>query len=224
MSSDGRLNLAFVDGADVLNNSLNWYHDTNFENSFLLEKKKDTCPTIMLEKTNSKVNVKMFDVNNCKGACTKVEVKEKTSIVKSLLKGSKTSIINSGILNNKMINTSIISNIGQIQKKLADPNNLSCTDSDDSLLGNPNDPNSVAWLVQKILNYIKIIGPILVIIFSSIDYLRALVQSDNDTLAKLHKKLLTRIVLVLLLFFVPTIVNALLALFGFTNTTTCNLE
>ena len=269
--SDGNINLAFLDGTDVLNNSLNWYHDINFKNDFLLAvnetKKKATCPTLTLEKKNRKVKVysRILDVNNCKGACTKIESKKiitgksiivdgiiKTSainsylsalndsnntavnnnnvskglgnnIIRSIFKSGKTSILDS-TLNTKILNTSVINNISQIQKKYKDEENLNCTDSDDSLLGDPNNEDSVAWLIQKVLNYIKIIGPILVIIFSSIDYLRALIQSDNETLAKLNKKLITRIVLVLLLFFVPTIVNALLALIGFTNTSTCNLE
>lgn len=98
--------------------------------------------------------------------------------------------------------------------------NMNCN----SLLGDTEDEESVAWLVQHILNYVKLAGPVLVLIFTSIDYLKALVQSDDETMAKNNKKLATRILLAVLLFFIPTLVNVLLGLFGFTTSGTCNLE
>ena len=80
----------------------------------------------------------------------------------------------------------------------------------DSLLGNPNDENSVAWLLQTLLNYIKVIGPILVIVLSSVDFLKVIVKSDDDAMAGATKKLGYRSILAALLFFIPTIVTAIL--------------
>ena len=37
---------------------------------------------------------------------------------------------------------------------------------DDSLLGNPDDENSVAWLIHKILSYVTICGMILVVVLT----------------------------------------------------------
>ena len=99
---------------------------------------------------------------------------------------------------------------------------LGCT-GDNSLLGDPDDPNSVAWLVQKALNYVKLAGPLLVLVFTCIDYLKALVQSDDDTMTKNNKKLVTRIMLALLLFFIPLLVNVVLEQFAY-STITCGLE
>lgn len=92
-----------------------------------------------------------------------------------------------------------------------------------SILGDPNDPNSVAWLLDKILSYATLAGVILVVIFSSIDFLKGIVKSDDDTLAKARKKLVLRLIFAILLFFVPTITNALLDLFGLTSESTCGI-
>lgn len=97
-----------------------------------------------------------------------------------------------------------------------------CTGGD-SILGDPNDPNSVAWLLDKILSYATLAGVILVVIFSSIDFLKGIVKSDDDTLAKAKKKLVLRLIFAVLLFFVPTITNAVLDLFGLTSESTCGI-
>ena len=94
----------------------------------------------------------------------------------------------------------------------------------DSLLGNPEDEDSVAWLLQKLLNMIKIVGPILVIVLSSVDFLKVIVKSDDDAMAGATRKLGYRLILAGLLFFIPTIVTAILQLFGITSDPTCGIE
>jgi len=94
----------------------------------------------------------------------------------------------------------------------------------DSLLGDPNDPNSVAWLLQEILNYIKIIGPIFVVVLSSIDFAGVVVKGDDEAMTKAKKKLTTRLILAACLFFVPVFVEVLLDLFGITSNATCGLN
>ena len=98
-----------------------------------------------------------------------------------------------------------------------------CT-GDNSLLGNVNDENSVAWLLQQILNYIKILGPILVVILSSIDFASVVVKGDDEAMAKAKKKLITRLVLAACLFFIPVFVSAILDMFGITSNATCGLS
>ena len=87
------------------------------------------------------------------------------------------------------------------------------------ILGDPDDEDSVAWLVQKILNYIKILGPILVVLLSSIDFIMVIVKSDNEAMAKAQKKLIMRLILAVLLFLIPTLVQAILDIFGITSST-----
>ena len=95
---------------------------------------------------------------------------------------------------------------------------------DDSILGSVNDPNSVAWLLQQVLNYIKILGPILVVVLSSVEFAKVIINSDDEAMAKAQKKLITRIILAACLFFIPTLVQAALDLFGITSDSTCGLQ
>ena len=107
---------------------------------------------------------------------------------------------------------------------LEDYNKEQNCDGSDSLLGDVNDENSVAWLLQQVLNYIKIIGPILVVILSSIDFASVVVKGDDDSMAKAKKKLITRLVLAACLFFIPIFVSAILDIFGITSNATCGLS
>ena len=107
---------------------------------------------------------------------------------------------------------------------LGDYNQEQTCDGDDSILGNVNDENSVAWLLQQILNYVKVIGPVLVVVLSSVDFVVVVVKGDDEAFAKAKKKLITRLILALLLFFIPVIVTAILDIFGITSSATCGIN
>ncbi len=94
----------------------------------------------------------------------------------------------------------------------------------DSMLGDPSQEDSVAWLLNKILTYATLAGVILVVVLSSIDFLKVVVKSDDDAMAKAAKKLGIRLILAALLFFVPTFTNAMLDLFGLTSESTCGIQ
>ena len=91
-------------------------------------------------------------------------------------------------------------------------------------MGSTSDEDSVAWLVQKVLNYIQILGPLLVVILSSIDFAKVIIMSDDDAMAKATKKLTTRLILAASLFFLPVIVSVLLNTFGITTNAVCGLK
>lgn len=93
-----------------------------------------------------------------------------------------------------------------------------------SLLGSPGDANSVAWLIDKILSYLTIVGMALVVVLSSVDFAKVVMKGDDDAMAKATKKLVTRLILAGLLFFVPTLTSAIFALFGLTSDATCGLQ
>ena len=105
-----------------------------------------------------------------------------------------------------------------------DYNQEQTCDGGNSMLGDPNDEESVAWLLQQVLNFIKVVGPLLVVVLSSIDFVKVIVNSDDDAMQKAFKKLGQRLILAALLFFIPTIVEALLDVFGFTSDSTCGLS
>jgi len=78
--------------------------------------------------------------------------------------------------------------------------------------------------LQHLLDYIKIIGPVLVIVLSSIDFASVIVKGDDEAMAKAKKKLTTRLILAACLFFIPMFVSVLLDLFGITANATCNFN
>ena len=92
------------------------------------------------------------------------------------------------------------------------------------ILGDPTDEDSVAWLVQLVLNIVKVVGPILVILLSSVDFIMVIIKSDNEQFQKAQKKLITRLILAILLFLIPVIVEILLQVFGFTGDATAGIR
>lgn len=93
-----------------------------------------------------------------------------------------------------------------------------------SILGSTEDEESVAWLLQQLLNYVKILGPILVVILSSLDFAKAIITSDDENMKKSEKKLVIRLVLAIALFLIPTLVSVLLDTFGITTDAICGLK
>lgn len=114
--------------------------------------------------------------------------------------------------------------IDDVEDDLGEYNQEQSCDPDQSLLGNPNDPDSVAWLLQQILNYIRVLGPILVVVLSSIEFAKVIIQSDDEAMGKAQKKLINRLILVVALFFIPTIVEVVLQLFGIMGNPTCGIK
>lgn len=80
---------------------------------------------------------------------------------------------------------------------------------------------SFGWLLNTILSYIRIIGPILVVILSSIDFIKAVVGFDEKAMKEAQNKLIIRLVCAVALFLVPTLVQLLLS---FINETVCTLN
>lgn len=101
--------------------------------------------------------------------------------------------------------------------------NIDCDGSDNSILGNVNNPDSVAWLIDHLFNYIKVLGPLLVIVLSGFDFAGVIIKSDDDAMAKAKKKLIIRLVLAAALFLVPTLISFLLNLFGITSSSVCGI-
>ena len=88
----------------------------------------------------------------------------------------------------------------------------------DSILGDPNNKDDVAYFLQQIFNIIKYLGPLLCLIFSVIDFVKAAASQDKEALAKAGKTTLKRVILALCLFFIPLLINYLFPLIGFYGT------
>lgn len=128
--------------------------------------------------------------------------------------------INDSKEKNNLIQTEYIHNFAKAKNSNNNKQNTttvsSCT-GDDSLLGDVSDEDSVAWLLQKIFNYIKILGPSLTIVLSSIDYIKAIVSSDEKQMNKVNSNFVKRLIAAVLLFFIPTITSVMFGIFGITT-------
>lgn len=65
-----------------------------------------------------------------------------------------------------------------------------------------------------ILNAIRIVGVAMVIVFSTMDFANALIVQDSEALKKAGQKSFQRLMIAIVIFFVPIILNILLALVG----------
>lgn len=76
-----------------------------------------------------------------------------------------------------------------------------------TIFGDPTDKKSVAYLIQTLLNYIKVLAPILVVILSSMDFIKVIWTSDDESMKKAQQKLGKRLVAAVLLFLLPTLIG-----------------
>ena len=89
------------------------------------------------------------------------------------------------------------------------------------ILGNPDNEDSVAWFLVKILDYLKLLGPLMILVLSSLDFAKAILMSDDESLKKAQSSLITRLILAALLFVLPTLIEVVLDIFGFTSSDVC---
>lgn len=101
--------------------------------------------------------------------------------------------------------------------------NQNC-EGDNSILGSIHDPNSVAYFLQIIFNWLKLIGPFIVVVMSGIEFTKLIVTGDDDGMKKAKTKLITRLILVALLFFLPDLISAFLELFNITSSGICGIQ
>lgn len=83
----------------------------------------------------------------------------------------------------------------------------------------------VLGIINKIMNWIKIIIPILLIAYGTLDFTKAIFSGKEDDMAKLRKTFINRIIAAILVFIAPIFVNLLLTLanevWDFINPNTC---
>ena len=83
---------------------------------------------------------------------------------------------------------------------------------------------SVGWILQRILNYIKIFGPILVILLSAIDFIKAIMSSDEKLMQSVQSKFIIRLIATIALFLIPFIVQLILNIFLGISNPTCGIQ
>ncbi len=130
--------------------------------------------------------------------------------------------INSQMKNNSSSNNTQHSNsvdISDFQNQQTCEGVFGAVDSDGNF-----EEESFGWLLQTILNYMKIAGPVLMILFSMFEFIKAIAVSDEETMKKAQSRLVTRIIAVVILFLLPYLVGEILKLINGISNPTCYLR
>ena len=87
-------------------------------------------------------------------------------------------------------------------------------DSCNSYFGDPDDSQYPAYWMQWALNIIKYVAIAALLVLSTVDFIKALVSNDKDALKKAGTTTAKRFIYVVILFFLPIIVDFIMRLFG----------
>ena len=93
--------------------------------------------------------------------------------------------------------------------------NVGYTDMDCyGLLGSTSDPNDPAYWLQKALQVIRYAGIVALFVLSTVDFVKAIVNQDNDALKKAINTTVKRFIYAVLIFFIPMLTESILKFFG----------
>jgi len=81
-----------------------------------------------------------------------------------------------------------------------------------ALFGSKSDPDSIRYLLNEVLMYPKIIVPILVIVLGMVDFGKAVMASKEDEMKKAQTTFIKRVLISVVIFLVPTIVDIIMYL------------
>lgn len=87
-----------------------------------------------------------------------------------------------------------------------DPNDAGEYDANGKIIRSP----SIAYLVNYVLKYVRIIVPMIIIVLGMLDLGKAVVSGNEDQMRKAQKTFVMRIIAGIAVFFAPVVVNAVM--------------
>ncbi len=87
-----------------------------------------------------------------------------------------------------------------------------------SIFGDPDQDGSVANFLQQIFTIIGYTAPLLCLVLSISDFIKAAASQDKDALMKAVKRTFKRVIYAIVLFFLPLLINFLFPLLGWYGT------
>lgn len=95
----------------------------------------------------------------------------------------------------------------------------------DGIFGDPNNEDSTIYMIQKILNYVKVLAPLLVVLLSGIDFSKTVLSGDPQDMKKVTKKLVIRLACAAGVFLAPFLTGFIINFINnTTRDTTCGLK
>ena len=83
--------------------------------------------------------------------------------------------------------------------------------------------NELGKAVNEFFTLIKVIDPVLIIALSTMEYIKAITSNNADEMKKTNKRTIKRIVIGLVLFFLPDLLNLLFKIFGLYGIEICTM-
>ena len=88
-------------------------------------------------------------------------------------------------------------------------------------LCNSNAGKKLFSFLGQIFSYIMIAVPVILIIIGSIDFVKAVISQKDDEMKKAQNMFIKRLIVGVIIFFVPPIVNFVIGLTGISTTSPC---
>ena len=92
-----------------------------------------------------------------------------------------------------------------------------------SILGDVHDSDDPAYYLNFAFNIIKYAAIVILLVFTVLDFAKAIVSSDNDALKKALKKAIKRIIICVVIFFLPILIEFVLELLGVVEDPICGI-
>lgn len=111
----------------------------------------------------------------------------------------------------RSINNNLVQNVNKIESNIKSPNlinilEVGCND----IFGDKNNPDSLSHLINEILQYPRIIVPIIVIGLGTLDLAKAVIASNEDEMKKAQKTFVKRVIIGVAFFLIPAFVNLIM--------------
>ena len=107
----------------------------------------------------------------------------------------------------------LLADLGNIDDPLnTGGSELEKEENDCAIFGDKNTEGTVAYFVNEAMSYIRIIVPTLIILFGTIDFLKAIVAKNAEDMKKHTMTFVKRVIAGIIVFLAPIIVNAVIDL------------
>ncbi len=122
----------------------------------------------------------------------------------------------------------VASDVGEVLKEITYSSGGSIIkdwsgDTCDSLLGSKNDKNDPYYYLYFAFRLIKYIAIVLLFVFSVIEYFKAVASNDNEALKKATKQTVKRLIICVIIFLLPILIDFVFNLLGIVDNPTCGI-
>ena len=87
----------------------------------------------------------------------------------------------------------------------------------EALLGSVTNPDEPAYYISMAFNIIKYLSTLILIVFTIVDYIKAVVSKDDEELSKTNTRFVKRFIFAIIIFVLPSLIIMVLEWGGLIN-------